>query len=180
MRAVFVAVMAGLALSAAPAHAEVRSASPSVFEIHAESTIQATPEHAWANLGEVGRWWNSAHTFSGDASNLSLDRQAGGCFCERWSDGQSVEHGRVVMVSTYDGVRTLRFIGALGPLQELGATGVMTFTVAPEGEGAKVTMHYRVSGDAGLGLDALAPLVDQVLMEQFGRFDRYTRTGAPS
>jgi hypothetical protein len=64
-------------------------------------------------------------------------------------------------------------IGALGPLQEMGPTGVLTFTVAPHASGAKLTMAYRVSGDPGLGLDALAPLVDGVLNEQFSRLTQY-------
>lgn len=180
MRGMVAAAVVGLALASTSAWAEVTAAAPGAFMIEAEANLQAAPDRAWAAIGEIGRWWSSEHTYSSDAANLSLDPQAGGCFCERWGDGQSVEHGRVVLVRAQEGVRTLRFIGALGPLQETGVVGVMTFSVSPEGEGAKITMHYRASGDPGLGLDAMAQPVDHVLTEQFGRLVRYTETGAPS
>jgi hypothetical protein len=83
-----------------------------------------------------------------------------------------------VAVTSYEGVRALRAVGGLGPLQELGVSGVMTFTVAPVASGAKITMTYRVSGDASLALDQVAPLVDGVLMEQFGRLNRYSASGS--
>jgi hypothetical protein len=60
----------------------------------------------------------------------------------------------------------------------MGANGVLTFGVAPTASGAKLTIEYRVSGEPGLQLAALAPVVDQVLMEQFSRWARYSETGA--
>lgn len=177
MRAgVFMAAALSL-MEVASARAEVVSASPSAFVVRAEAVAQASPEQAWRALGQIGRWWNSEHTFSGDAGNMRLAMRAGGCFCERWGDGQSVEHGRVVLVVEHEGVRTLRFIGALGPLQETGAIGVMTFAIAPDPGGAKISMSYRAAGDAALGLGAFAPPVDGVLREQFSRLIRYVNTG---
>jgi hypothetical protein len=61
----------------------------------------------------------------------------------------------------------------------LAVNGALTFTVAPHANGAKITMTYRVSGDPALGLDQIAPLVDGVLMEQFGRLSRYSASGSP-
>jgi hypothetical protein len=175
---IWVLMAAALALLAAPpARAEVISASPSAFLVRAEAVTQASPEGAWRALGQIGDWWNSEHSFSGDAHNMRLEMRAGGCFCERWGRGQSVEHGRVVMAMEHEGVRTLRFIGGLGPLQELGAIGVMTFVVAPDPGGAKITMSFRAAGDAALGLDAFAPAVDSVLLEQFARLIRYANAG---
>jgi hypothetical protein len=110
---------------------------------------------------------------------MQVDLRAGGCWCERWGNGQSVQHGRVLLIMEHDGVRTLRFDAPLGPLQELAVSGVLTFTVAPHANGAKITMTYRVSGDAALNLDQTAPLVDMVLLEQFGRLSRYSATGSP-
>jgi|CXWL01.1.fsa_nt_gi uncharacterized protein YndB with AHSA1/START domain len=155
-------------LAQAPAGAGVVSSSPSAITLHAEAEVAASPADAWRALTRIERWWNGAHTYSGEARRLSLDPRAGGCFCERW-EGQSVEHARVVMVFEHEGVRTLRLQGALGPLQEMGAFGTLTFTVAPHASGAKLTMTYRVTGDPSLGLDALASPVDGVLNEQFSR-----------
>ncbi|HVK81991.1 MAG TPA: ATPase [Verrucomicrobiae bacterium] len=166
------------ALFIAPlAQAEVAAASPSAFLIQAEAETSATPAQAWRALGQLSRWWNSDHTYSGDSARMSVDLRAGGCWCERW-DGQSVEHGRVVVIMAHEGVRTLRFNSALGPLQELGVSGVLTFTIEPHASGAKIKMSYRVAGDAGLGLDQIAPVVDTVLMEQFGRLIRFSTSGS--
>lgn len=174
-----IALAAALLCIAPAARAEVASATPSTFVIQAEADVAAPPERVWRALTRIDRWWGSAHTYSGDASRLRLDARAGGCWCERWGDGQSVEHARVLLAMEHEGVRTLRVAGALGPLQEMAVNAVLTFTVAPHPNGAKLTMTYRVSGDPGLTLDVIAPAVDNVLMEQFGRLSRYSVTGTP-
>lgn len=177
MRLFIVAALAAFVL-AGPVEADVQSSSPGSFVIQAEAEVAASPEEAWRAVTRLNRWWSGSHTYSGSARNLSFEPRAGGCWCERW-DGQSVEHGRVVLVMEREGVRTLRIAGALGPLQALGANGVLTFTVSPLASGAKIEMSYRVSGDTGLDLTSLAPIVDGVLMEQFGRLNRYTASGSP-
>jgi uncharacterized protein YndB with AHSA1/START domain len=174
----FAAALAVVGLSA-PARAEVVSSSPGGFLIQAEAQVATTPDRAWRALTQLGRWWNDAHTYSGEARRLQLDARAGGCWCERWGDGLSVEHGRVVLVMEHEGVRTLRVNAPLGPLQELAVNGVLTFTVARHASGATITMTYRVSGDPGLNLNAMASPVDMVLMEQFGRLSRYSGSGSP-
>jgi uncharacterized protein YndB with AHSA1/START domain len=180
MRFVVVLCAAALMGLSAPARAEVAGASPSAFEIRAEAETTATPQQAWRALTRLDRWWNAQHTYSGNAGRLRLEARAGGCWCERWGNGQSVEHARVVLVMEHDGVRTLRAVGGLGPLQEMGVNGALTFTVAPHASGAKITMTYRVTGDASSGLDQVAPLVDMVLTEQFGRLIRYSGSGSPN
>jgi uncharacterized protein YndB with AHSA1/START domain len=175
---IFLAALAALFVTAAPARADVASASLSAFLISAETELAASPDQVWRNLTRIGRWWNGAHSYSGDAGAMRLDARAGGCWCERWSGG-GVEHGRVVLVMAHEGVRTLRLNAALGPLQALGAQGVLTFTITPHATGAKLTMTYRVAGDPALDLAAMAPLVDGVMMEQYGRLIRLSTTGSP-
>jgi uncharacterized protein YndB with AHSA1/START domain len=180
MRGICFALALGLVLTPFSARAEIASASPSMFVIEAEAEIEATPAQAWRALGRIARWWNDQHTFSGDASNLSLEARAGGCWCERWGRGQSVQHGRVILAAELEGVRMLRAEAALGPLQDMAVNGVMTFTIEPHAQGAKITVTYRVAGDQGLDLDQLAAPVNMVLMEQFGRLSRFSATGSPN
>ncbi len=174
-----IAAAAAVLLCIGPARAEVVSASAGGFLIQAEADVAADPDDAWRALQRIGRWWSNAHTYSGDARRMQVEMRAGGCWCERWGDGQSVEHGRVVLVMEHEGVRTLRFNAALGPLQGMAVNGVLTFAVAPHANGAKFTMSYRVSGDPALTLDQVAPLVDMVVSEQFGRLSRYSASGSP-
>ncbi len=177
MRIWLFAALAMLASAhSAPAFAEVMASSPSAFTIRGEQVIAASPERAWGEVTQISRWWDSAHTYSGDARRLSLTARAGGCFCERWN-GQSVEHARVILAMESEGVRTLRMYGALGPLQAMGAHGVLTITVAPQGVGAKISFEYRVDGDASLELDSLAAPVNSVLMMQLERLSRFAATG---
>jgi uncharacterized protein YndB with AHSA1/START domain len=178
MRSTLTALVAAAAC-AGTAQAEIASAGPGAFLVQAETEVAVPPDRAWRAIARIDRWWGDDHTYSGDSGRMSLDPRAGGCWCERWGDGQSVEHGRVLLVMEHEGVRTLRLAGGLGPLQELGASGILTFTVGPHPSGARITMTYRVAGDPGLGLDQMAPLVDMVLVEQFGRLGRYSATGSP-
>jgi len=161
------------------AHAEVANAGDNGFLIQAEAQTTASPADAWRALTRIERWWSGAHTYSGEAARLSLDPRAGGCWCERWRGGQ-VEHGRVVMAMEHEGVRTLRVVGALGPLQGMGAHGVLTFVITPHPTGANIAMTYRVSGEPGLGLGAVASVVDGVITEQFGRLIRFSAHGSPN
>lgn len=177
MRRFLLGLALGWGMLAPLAQAEVAASSASAFTVHGERTVAVSPDRAWGAVGRIGRWWDGAHTYSGDARRLSLQMRAGGCFCEHWS-GQSVEHARVVVVMEQQGVRILRMAGALGPLQAMGASGVLTITVTPEGDGARIVMDYRVSGDSSLGLDALAPLVDGVLMTQLDRLSLYAAGAA--
>jgi hypothetical protein len=81
-----------------------------------------------------------------------------------------VEHGRVVMSKTG---KLLRISGALGPMQEMAVTGVLTISLEPASTGTNAIVTYRVSGDSSHALDKLAPAVNDVLNLQFGNFAAY-------
>jgi uncharacterized protein YndB with AHSA1/START domain len=170
--------MLTMAAVAPVARADVVSASPSAFVIHAQRTVSAPPDRVWNGLVQVGRWWNPEHSYSRDARSLSLDPRAGGCWCERWRGG-SVEHGRVILVMNQEGVRTLRISAPLGPLQAMAVNAILTFTVTPDTAGAKIDMTYRVSGDPSLSLDQVGPGVNVVIMEQYERLIRFVTSGSP-
>jgi uncharacterized protein YndB with AHSA1/START domain len=146
------------------AAAEVKSAAPDSFLIEQRFSIAAPSSRVWEALMHPEDWWPSNHTWSGDRRNMRLSEQAGACFCERWGGG-SVEHGRVVMAIPGS---LLRLSAALGPLQEMGVSGVITVTLDEKEGKTDVVVTHRVSGDASHKLDALAPIVDQVNAQQFG------------
>ena len=157
-----------------PALAETSGVSGSGFTSSYRAEIQVAPGQAWAAIVQLPRWWNAAHTYSGNAANLSLDAQAGGCFCERWRDAagatHSVQHAQVVLVQAG---RALRLSGGLGPLQDMAVVGTLTI-VTTTGTGAEAGQHflrmtYRVAGGADAGLDKLATPVDGVIGDQFKR-----------
>ena len=157
------------ALYCAAATADIKQSATDGFTIELRYSLTATPDRAWQALVHPELWWPSDHTWSGVAANLSLAPEAGGCFCERWADG-SVEHGRVVMSKTG---KLLRISGALGPMQEMAVTGVLTISLEPASTGTNAIVTYRVSGDSSHALDKLAPAVNDVLNLQFGNFAAY-------
>lgn len=158
----------GLALllcAGAPAAAAITGSGPDGFTVVHERTVAAAPAAAWAMLVAPAQWWNGAHSYSGNAANLTLDLRAGGCWCERWAGG-SAEHGRVILVAPE---RTLRLYAALGPLQQLPTVATLSWTLAAAGQGTKIVLTYRVLGRASDNIAAMAAPVDAVLAEQADR-----------
>ena len=146
----------------------MRETRENAFTIESTVTTSAAPAEVYRALGTVSEWWDPEHTWSGSAKNLSLQLQAGGCFCEQLADGGSIQHGRVIYAQP--GVM-LRLDTPLGPLQEMPVTGVLTFKLAPEGAGTRITMTYRVAGAFTMESAKLAPIVDQ----RHGRAARTTQ-----
>jgi uncharacterized protein YndB with AHSA1/START domain len=153
------------------AMSEVKQSAPDGAVIEHRFQIAASPDAAWQMLVHPERYWPADHTWSGDPGNLSLVPEAGGCFCERWSGG-SAEHARVVMARPG---QLLRLRGALGPLQEMAVTGVLTVTLAAKDAGTEAVVVYRLSGDASHKLDSFIAIVDQVVGLQFGNFAKAVR-----
>ncbi len=136
----------------------------------------ASPAVVYHKLVKVAGWWDPKHTWSGSARNLKLEPRAGGCFCEKLPNGGSVQHGRVIFAQPG---KLLRLDAALGPLQDMAVTGVLTFTLAPDGPGTPIKMTYRVAGVLTMDSAKLAPLVDQVMGIQLGRLRSFA-SGAPA
>jgi uncharacterized protein YndB with AHSA1/START domain len=159
-------ILAGVLAATLPlaAGAEVKFAAADGFLIEHRFTIAASAAKVWESLQHPERWWPADHSWSGKRENLSLEAVVGGCFCERW-DGNSVEHGRVVLVMPG---KMLRLDAALGPLQEMAVSGVITFALEEKDGATTLVATHRVSGDPAHKLDALAPIVDQVNGQQFG------------
>jgi len=145
--------------------ARTSDVTPSGFNASFHQDVEATPQQAWDRIAQVSQWWGSSHTYSGNASNLSLEATAGGCWCEKWG-ANSVQHMRV-LAAMPPGM--LRLEGGLGPLQALGATGILTFRVAKREGGSSIDVTYRVRATPDAGLDKAAAAVDRVLEEQLNR-----------
>ena len=156
-------ILAVFALGPASARAEVVDRGPQGFTLKTVVEIAAPADQVYRTLVDIGSWWDREHTYSGEAKNLSIDARPGGCFCEKLTNGGGVEHGRVTNVAP--GI-LLRLNAALGPLQEMGVAGSLTFQIASGAKGSTVTMTYAVGGYAPGGLEKLAALVDSVMAHQ--------------
>lgn len=159
-----------LALAAAsPAAAEVVRATDVSFVSRHEVVVAATPKDVWLALISPSGWWRSDHTWSGDAANLTLTPQAGGCFCEkipevdepgRFTLEGSVEHMRVVQAYPE---AALRMVGALGPLQSEPVTGVLTIVISTVPKGTRIVWEYNVGGPMRYEVPIISKAVDGVM-----------------
>ena len=160
-----------LILVAAPASAEVVSASANGFEVRETVPLVVPPEVAFKAFGDLPAWWDPEHTYGGSSANLRLELVPGGCFCERIpKTGGGVEHMRVAFV---DPGKQIVMTGSLGPLLYEATTGVMDVRFTTIAGGSQVTLDYKVAGFAKGGADKLVPAVDGVLAEQLKRFRTY-------
>ncbi len=159
-----------LALAAAPAGAVVVGAGSHGFELRHSIELPVAPAQALSAFGQIGSWWSKGHTYSGNASRLTLDLRPGGCWCERLEGGGGVEHMRVAL---YKPGEQIVLTGGLGPLLLEGTSGVMNVTATRTGTGSRLTISYRAAGFARGNGTELALGVDQVLREQAERLRVY-------
>lgn len=157
-----------LALAAAPALADTSNVTPNAFTITYRAEVNGTPAATYAALGQVGKWWDARHSYSGKGENLSIELRAGGCWCERW-EGGSVEHARVIYTIRD---KAVRLEGGFGPLQGMAVSAILNYAIATVEGKTVLTMTYIVRG-ADAGLDKLAPVVDKVMGENFQRLVEY-------
>ncbi|MEM6267415.1 MAG: SRPBCC family protein [Pseudomonadota bacterium] len=162
----------GTMLTSFPLKAEVAETSERGFVTRDEVVVNAAPKEVWLALIGPSKWWSAEHTWSGDAANLTLTPQAGGCFCEkipevdepeRFTLEGSVEHMRVVQAYPE---RALRMRGSLGPLQSEPASGVLTIAISEVDEGTKIVWEYNVGGEMRYEIPVIARAVDGVMSQQ--------------
>jgi len=178
MKAWWLVFVAALVAAAPTASARIESWGSSGFVLAYEADLAVAPDVAYAKFVDVAQWWSSEHTYSGDAKNLSINAAPGGCFCEALPPpGGGVQHAMVVLAMPG---KTLRMVGSLGPLQESGLVGALTFDLADRGAGTDVTMTYSVGGYRQGGLESLAPVVDSVLGAQLARLKSFVEKGTPT
>ena len=159
-------------VAAAPLSAKVADTSDNGFVTQDVAEVAATPLETWLALIKPGDWWNDAHTWSGDAANMTLTPQAGGCFCERVpgedrEDGFSLDGsaGHMSVIQAYP-LKNLRMRGGLGPLQGEPATGVLTVTLEEIKGGTRIRWEYVVGGYMRYDVETIAKAVDGVMSQQ--------------
>ena len=156
-------VLAGLVPAA---QGDVTHADTHSFTLRFEMRFDQPAAEVYATLLDIEAWWDPAHTYSGDVSNLQLEVKPGGCLCEYW-DGGAVEHLRVAYVQQNS---TLRLLGGLGPLQSIPVEGSMTFTVVDDDQGSRFLFTYLVGGFTENGIEDWAEPVDGVWAGHLARF----------
>lgn len=179
MRLALAAVAAILVAIAAPAQAEVKQTWAAGFRLENTVVITAPPEKVWAALGQVGKWWNGAHSYSGDSANMTMPLTPGGCFCEalpRLGAGAGVQHGVVVMAMPG---QTLRINAPLGPLQGEGVAAALTFTLKATADGGTEVVETFNVGGARPEIVGYAAGIDGVVGEQLTRLKAFVETGKP-
>ena len=167
---------AAMCLLVGGANAEVVERTEAGFRTKKTIEVAASPDKAYAALAQIGSWWGDDHTYTGRASNMSLELKPGACFCEALPGG-GVRHGVVALA--WPDQHTLRLEAALGPLQDEGVAGALTFQIKPKATGSEVIVTYHVGGMRAAPTKAYAALVDQVIGVQVARYGKFVDTGKP-
>lgn len=153
-------------------HAEVKQIGENAFVTRDMVTVAASQRAVWLALSKPADWWSDTHSWSGDAANLTLTPQAGGCFCETIpavEDGDMVGlagSARHMVVINAVPDKVLRMRGGLGPLQSEPAEGVLTITLSPDDDGTQIVFEYIVGGFTRFKTPVIAKAVDAVMSEQ--------------
>jgi len=154
-------------LPSAPLAAELVHAGENGFTVQHTATTNAKAAVVYRTMtAHIDQWWNPEHSWSGNAANLHMKTERGGCFCEKLPGGGFVEHLRIIYLAPES---ELRFDGALGPLQTMAAQGRMIWKIRVIEEGSQISFTYHVFGHPEGGLSAIAPAVDGVIGEQLQR-----------
>ena len=164
---------AALLAAASSASAEVSNRTDNGFTLTYERPVAASAEAVFNAVARPAGWWSDAHTYSGSASNISLDLSPGGCWCEALPGG-GVKHAETVLV--WPEQNLVRFDAPFGPLRSIGADAVLTMTWADAetGPGRILKWTFVVTGP---GAGAMAEAIDGVMAEQFGRLADYLSDG---
>jgi uncharacterized protein YndB with AHSA1/START domain len=173
---VFLGVLAVALVVPTQVRADVADSAANGFTVKLAVTIRASPQEVYQRLvRNIGDWWDSSHTFSGDAHNLSIVDKPMGCFCEKLPNGGAARHMEVINA---DPDKVLVLSGGLGPLQSMAVTGSMTIQLgAVRDDGTKVSVMYAVVGYSPDGMNTLAAPVDSVLTQQFMRLKSFVENG---
>lgn len=171
--------IAALGAVALPARAEVVETTADRFVTRDTASVKANPLATWLALTKPGEWWNSAHSWSGDAKNMTLTPQGGGCFCERIPVGDSgnssamegsARHAEVLQAFP---MKVLRLSGGFGPLQGEPVSGILTITLKEVPGGTRILWEYNVGGPMRYKIAEIAPAVDGVMSEQLKRLQAH-------
>ncbi|MSO73301.1 MAG: hypothetical protein EXQ84_06800 [Rhodospirillaceae bacterium] len=111
-----------LVATPAASKAAVTDTAGNGFSIQQTVVIAATPPQVYAALTHPAAWWASAHTFSGDAANMTMDARPGGCWCEKLGENGGVQHMTVTFAAP-GAVLILR--GSLGPFYDAPVDAVL-------------------------------------------------------
>jgi len=178
MRSLFLISAAVLALAPNRAPADVVDSAGNGFVVKITVNIKAAPDEVYRRIvRNVGDWWNSEHTFSGNSHNLKIEEKPMGCFCETLPNNGGIRHMEVIYLAPGKG---LILNGGLGPLNSIAAAGNLTFQLSPDGGGTKLDVSYAVTGYLKAGMNTWATPVDNMLTEQITRLKNYIDRGDPA
>ncbi len=163
-------LLGSIALAILPVKADVRLVNAHGFMLENTRMTEARPEAVYrALVQDVDKWWPKDHSWW--RGSFSIDPVAGGCFCEKKGSSQA-QHMIIVRAAPPS---LLVMEGGLGPLQQMGVSGALSWSVnRPQGEQrTTVTLTYNVHGISESGFAQLASIVDVVQASQLSALTDY-------
>jgi hypothetical protein len=153
---------------------EIIDSSNTGFTVKHGILINGNPDIIYSQItANIDKWWDPQHTYSGNASNLTIEPHHQGCFCEKLPSKGFVTHMTVIYA---DPGKMLRMSGGLGPLQAMAVHGTLTITLTQADKKTKAEFTYTIGGYVPGGMQKYAVIVDNVLGQQWSRLKTYVET----
>ncbi|BFT30177.1 SRPBCC family protein [Alteromonas sp. D210916BOD_24] len=161
-------------------HAKVNYVNNAGFSVTNESESKASVEVVYSHfIQHIDMWWPKDHTWW--EGTLNIDENAGGCFCETHNNASAAH----MIISYVEPNKKVVMTGGLGPLQEMGIFGALTWQFSPKDnptEGTRVTMTYHASGTIHFnGAQAtekdaadLVQVIDKVQLQQLNALTHFS------
>lgn len=166
-----------LPMAASPGFAQVQSCGYTGFELRISKTTDKSPEDCnRAFIKEIGQWWASDHTWSGDAKNMSIDLDRN-VLLERLPEGGFCNH---MALEHLQPGKLILLTGGLGPLKEMGLNGTLSIRFTEKDGKTSIQVKYIVQGYCPNGFDELSAVVHEVLDMQMNRWVAFCETGSPT
>ncbi|MEW9796736.1 SRPBCC domain-containing protein [Alteromonas sp. CYL-A6] len=162
---------------ALPALSDVVLVNDNGFILANTARANAPQERVYqALIEDVDNWWPKDHSWW--RGTFSIDPVGGGCFCEIKGAHQA-QHMDIAFV---DPPSTLVMRGGLGPLQQMGVSGALTWSLTEQtddgGTYTTITLRYHAQGITEGGFTDFAPIVDKVQALQLNALAEYASNHA--
>lgn len=123
------------------------SMQPDTYHVERSVTVSATPTDVFPYFNDYDKWdaWNPWGKLDPNMKVTKSDVKVGVGAWNAWEGNSDVGSGKMSLLESVTDQKTVHKLEFKEPMED---TGMVTFAVAPEGEGSKVT--WSMDGDNNL------------------------------
>lgn len=123
------------------------STQPDTYHVERSATYAAAPADVFPYINDYNRWntWNPWNDIDPNVKNTYSENPVGVDAWTAWEGNKDVGKGKMTVIESVPDQMTKHSLHFIEPFED---TGTVTFTLAAEGEGTKLT--WAMDGDMNL------------------------------